>query len=94
MTIKYVKTICHLGKSECHPCDLSGSMADGTGTCQGFGGYRSQVTYGIMLLVFLHAVLLGVEVDLTASALQGQTAVSQWFSRVNLVIEAWWQCAM
>eukprot|EP00435_Cladocopium_sp_Y103_P003788 s2211_g1.t1 len=44
------------------------------------------VTYGVMLLVFVHAVLLGVEVDAMANALQGQTTVPQWFSLVNLLI--------
>ena len=43
-----------------------------------------------MLLVFSHAVLLGLEVDSTALALQGHTTIPQWFSSVNLVIDAWW----
>eukprot|EP00435_Cladocopium_sp_Y103_P019007 s587_g4.t1 len=43
------------------------------------------VSYGVMLLVFVHVILLGIEVDMSASSLV-RNDVPEWFSLANLII--------
>ena len=48
----------------------------------------TEVTHGVMLLVFTHALLLGFEIDMTAHSLPHEP-IPEWFSIANLIIEAW-----
>ena len=44
-----------------------------------------QVTQGVMLLVFAHVILLGIEVDISARS-SNLDDIPSWFSVVNLII--------
>ena len=48
----------------------------------------TKVTHGLLLLVFVHSILLGFEIDWFADSLPHEPT-PVWFSIANLVIEAW-----